>query len=122
MILTAIHDPRLIEKPRVVLKSFWKEAKEKFVSLAKEGCCDPLMLYDSLAMVKPLQECLPALDLRELRRFAAHLERDLKKMDKLVPSHKVPMAVEVEKPTTEEANALVAAEQAQEGKEYKGPR
>jgi len=122
MIWTAINDPRLMKAPRTALKCFHEGAEKSFELLTKEYRCDPVMLYDALAMVKLLQKCLPAIDRRELRRFAAHLERDLKKMAEIVPSHNVLIAIEDDEPTTEQADGLVAAEQAREDTVNRGVR
>src|ERR1700691_6112814 len=87
MILTAINNPSLLQQPRALLQRFWEEPEKTFESLTKKYHCDPIMLYDSLAMVKPLQHSLPTIHQRELLRFANRLEVDVKKMKSLVPSH-----------------------------------
>lgn len=114
MIWTAINDPRLLKARKAALKNFDEDSGGSFDRLINEYRCDPVMLYDALTMVKPLQKCLPAIDRRELKRFADSLERDLKKMAEIVPSHNVLIAMEDDEPSTEKSNDLIAAEQARE--------
>ena len=122
MIWTAINDPRLLKAPRTALKRFDEASEKSFTLLTKEHHCDPVMLSDALATVTLFQKCLPAIDRQELRRFAAQLERDLIKMAEIVPSHNVLIAIEDDETTIEQADGLVAPEQARQDTANRGVR
>jgi len=92
MLRTAVFDPALL-KSRVMLPRRGPEQKEDFEFLTVRGC-DPVMLYDSLGMVKPLQEALPQIRPRQLDSLASSLERDLALMMRLVKSHSMPIITE----------------------------